>query len=75
VLSVDDVGHRVVVRRVVGERGGRPLMSDILGELTAFGPDELAVETATGPVLVPLGDVVAGKRIPPRPQPRPPKRG
>ena len=65
-LSADDIGHRVVVRRVVGERDGRPLMSDLLGDLTEFGPDGLVVDTEGGPVRVPLREVVAGKQIPPR---------
>lgn len=69
-LGADDVGHRVVVRRVVGVRDGRPLMSDMLGELTRFGGGELTVATEDGPVTVPLRRVVAGKRIPPRPRRR-----
>jgi hypothetical protein len=66
-LSADDIGHRVVVRRIVGERDGRPLLSDLLGDLTEFGPDGLVVATTAGPVRVPLKEVVAGKQIPPQP--------
>jgi hypothetical protein len=74
-LSADDIGHRVVVRRVVGEREGRPLMSDLLGQLTAFGAAELTVETRSGAVRVPLAEVVAGKRVPPAPPRRAPRSG
>ncbi len=69
-LSAADVGHRVVVRRVVGVRDGRPLMSDMLGELVRFGEGELTVATKDGPVTTPLHRVVAGKRIPPPPRRR-----
>jgi len=69
VLGPQDVGFRVVVRRVVGERDGRPQFSDVLGDLTAFGDGTLTVASRRGPVTVPLSDVVAGKRIPPRPVP------
>lgn len=65
-IGPQDVGHRVVVRRVVGVRDGRPLFSDILGELTGYGETELTVAAKLGPVTVPLDAVVAAKRIPPR---------
>ncbi|HLV57608.1 MAG TPA: GNAT family N-acetyltransferase [Natronosporangium sp.] len=65
-LSEDDLGHRVVVRRVAGRRGDRPLFTDVLGELTAVTATELTVATDAGPVRVPRAAVVAGKRIPPR---------
>mgnify|MGYP001257866394 CR=1 FL=1 len=65
-LSEEDLGHRVVVRRVAGRRGDRPLFTDVLGELTAVTPTELTVATDAGPVRVPRAAVVAGKRIPPR---------
>lgn len=55
-----------MVRRVVGERDGRPLMTDVLGELSRFGDHDLAVETKTGPMIVPFSEIVAAKRIPPR---------
>ena len=64
-LGRDDVGHRVVVRRVVGVRGERPLFTDILGELREYGDEDLAVETKRGLVRVPLAAIVAAKRIPP----------
>ncbi len=71
-LSPDDVGHRVVVRHVVGTRDGRPLMTDVLGELISYGRDHLIVASAAGPIRVPLGNVVAAKRVPPRPPRRTP---
>ncbi|MDX6274401.1 MAG: hypothetical protein QOJ92_1611, partial [Frankiales bacterium] len=46
-LDVHDVGHRVVVRRFAGERDGRPLFSDLLGELVTWG-DPAIVRTADG---------------------------
>ncbi len=61
-LSGTDVGHRVVVRRRVP--GG---LSDLLGVLSSWTTDGLTVETVVGPVAVPAGDVVAGKRVPARP--------
>jgi len=66
-LSVHDVGHRVVLRRTAGERDGRPLFADVLGELVTWG-DVVVVRTADGAeVAVPRTEVTAGKRIPPRP--------
>lgn len=66
-LGSDDVGHRVVVRRKVGSHGGRPLMSDALGTLTAVDDDTLTVATDAGPVTIALSDIIAAKRVPPRP--------
>jgi ribosomal protein S18 acetylase RimI-like enzyme len=71
VLSVHDVGHRVVLRRVAGERAGRPLYTDVLGELVTWG-DTVVVRTADGTdVTVPREAVAAAKRVPPRPARRP----
>ncbi len=72
------VGQRVVVRRIVpGEIGpsGGPALTDVLGVCTAWGePDGMVtVETDAGPVSFPVGLVVSGKPIPPRPQ-RPARR-
>lgn len=66
-LGQHDVGYRVVVRRVVGARHGRPLYSDALGELTELTDDHLTVVTARGPLRVPLTEVARAKRVPPRP--------
>jgi hypothetical protein len=70
-IGPDDLGHRVVVRRVVGSRDGRPVFRDLLGDLVAYGGGELTVRTAGGPVTVPFGEVAAGKRVPRRPARRP----
>ena len=70
-LNAHDVGSRVVVRRTVGERDGRPLFSDLLGELITWG-DDVVVRTADGvDVTVPRAEVAAGKRVPPKPARRP----
>jgi GNAT superfamily N-acetyltransferase len=69
-LSVHDVGSRVVLRRSAGVRDGRPVFSDVLGELLTWG-DIVVVRTADGTeVSVPRHEVAAGKRIPPRPERR-----
>jgi N-acetylglutamate synthase len=68
VLGPQDIGHRVVVRRVIGVRAGRPFMTDALGILTSITDTELTVETRTGPVTIARAAVVAAKRVPPPPQ-------
>lgn len=69
-LGIDDVGHRVVVRRFVEMREDRPVFTDVVGELVDWGVREITVVTRRGPVTVPIEAIVAGKRIPP---PRPPR--
>jgi ribosomal protein S18 acetylase RimI-like enzyme len=66
VLGPEDVGQRVVVRRIVGVRDNRPLYSDVLGELLEFGSGGLTVATPDGPLRVPHDRVGAAKRIPER---------
>lgn len=68
-LDSRDVGHRVVVRRIVGASHGRPLFADLLGVLLEFTDGSLTVRTSTGPVRVPLGEVHRAKRIPDRRRP------
>jgi ribosomal protein S18 acetylase RimI-like enzyme len=64
VLQECDVGHRVVVRRRVGERA----MTDLLGVLVAIDGDRVVVRAQDGEVhSLAATDVVAGKRVPPRP--------
>jgi N-acetylglutamate synthase len=70
VLGSSDVGHRVVVRRQVGHRHGRPLFTDALGELSSITDTDLTVVTRSGPVTIARTDVVAAKRVPPRPATR-----
>jgi N-acetylglutamate synthase len=66
-LGPQDVGFRVVVRRVVGVRDGRPLFTDVLGDLVTYAEDELTIDGKNGLESVPRAAIVAGKRIPPRP--------
>jgi ribosomal protein S18 acetylase RimI-like enzyme len=68
-LSGSDIGHRVVVRRVAGERDGRPVFTDLLGELLRLDAAELELRPDRDhdhPVIIPLPDVLAAKRVPPR---------
>jgi ribosomal protein S18 acetylase RimI-like enzyme len=67
------VGLRVVVRRLVpGETGpsGGPAMTDVLGTCTAWGEGVcVVVPDGAGsrePVIIPIGDIVSGKPVPPR---------
>ncbi len=68
------VGHRVVVRRVVpGETGpsGGPALTDLLGICVRWSDGECVVQPESGPaVTIPLGLIVSGKPVPPRPSPR-----
>jgi len=66
-LGRADVGHRVVVRRFVEMRDGRPVFTDVVGDLTAWDDQDITVVTRRGPVTVPIATIVAGKRIPARP--------
>ncbi len=63
-LGPDDVGHRVVVRRIVGVRDNRPIFSDALGELTGLDETEVTVRTKGGLVRVPTHEIVRAKRVP-----------
>ncbi len=67
-IGPHDIGHRVVVRRTAGQRDGRPVYTDVLGTLTDFA-DEATVQTRAGEVRVPVGQIVAAKRIPPPTRP------
>jgi N-acetylglutamate synthase len=64
VLRRQDVGHRVVVRRIVGVSQNRPLFSDALGELVELTETDLTLATANGTLRVPLRDVHRAKRVP-----------
>ncbi|WP_226921635.1 putative acetyltransferase [Georgenia subflava] len=67
------VGERVVVRYRLEEAddptGGRPRLSDALGDLVAVRADGVVVRTRRGDVHVPAGAMVTGKRVPPPPDP------
>jgi N-acetylglutamate synthase len=59
------VGSRVALRHRVGERDGRPLLTDAVGELSTAGPDAVVVQTRRGPVRVARAAVVAVRAVPP----------
>lgn len=63
-LRRQDVGHRVVVRRIVGVSGNRPLFTDALGDLVELTETELTIATAKGTVRVPLSEVHRARRVP-----------
>jgi GNAT superfamily N-acetyltransferase len=65
VLRQQDVGHRVVVRRIVGVTGERTLFTDALGELVDLTETDLTIATDKGTVRVPLREVHRAKRVPP----------
>lgn len=66
VLAEVAIGERVVVRALVDEGA-----QDALGDLVARTPDTVTIDTRRGLVAVALADVVAAKRVPPPPAPRP----
>lgn len=68
-LRPQDVGFRVVVRRVAEIRAGRTLYSDALGELVELTETDLTLHTQTGPLRIPLTSVHRAKRIPPSRRP------
>lgn len=57
------VGTRVVVRRRLPDG----MLSDVVGDLVAVDDAALTVRARQGDVVIELGDVVAGKPVPPRP--------
>ncbi|MFI5889274.1 GNAT family N-acetyltransferase [Actinoplanes sp. NPDC051513] len=63
-LRRQDVGHRVVVRRIVGVSQERTLYSDALGELVDLTETELTIATEKGTLRVPLHEVHRAKRVP-----------
>lgn len=68
-LRRQDVGHRVVVRRIVGLRENRPVFSDALGELVELTETDLTLATPKGALRVPLTEVHRAKRVPPARRP------
>ncbi|MEU5905825.1 GNAT family N-acetyltransferase [Micromonospora sp. NPDC047527] len=68
-LRQQDVGHRIVVRRIVGIRDGRPFFSDALGELVELSETHLTLATAQGYLRVPVAQVHRAKRVPPTRRP------
>ena len=63
-LRRQDVGHRVVVRRIVGVSRDRTLYTDALGELVALTETDLTIATDKGTLRVPLREVHRAKRVP-----------
>ncbi|RKR88480.1 acetyltransferase (GNAT) family protein [Micromonospora pisi] len=63
-LRRQDLGHRVVVRRIVGVRDDRPLFTDALGELVELTETHLTLATERGKLRVPLDEVHRAKRVP-----------
>ncbi|MDT5040162.1 MAG: N-acetylglutamate synthase [Actinoplanes sp.] len=68
-LRRQDVGHRVVVRRIVGVSQDRPLFTDALGELVELTETDLTLATDRGTLRVPLREVHRAKRVPPARRP------
>ncbi|MFG1989221.1 GNAT family N-acetyltransferase [Actinoplanes sp. NPDC048988] len=68
-LRRQDVGHRVVVRRIVGVTPDRTLYTDALGELVDLTDTDLTIATDKGTVKVPLREVHRAKRVPPARRP------
>ncbi len=64
-LKEQDLGQRMVVRRIVAVREGRPLFSDTLGDLIALDETHLTIRTRTGEVRIARADVHRAKRVPP----------
>lgn len=69
-LRRQDVGHRVVVRRIVGISQDRPLFTDALGELVDITETHLTIATGGDTLRVPLGEVHRAKRVPAARRPR-----
>ncbi|MFU8851585.1 GNAT family N-acetyltransferase [Micromonospora sp. SL1-18] len=68
-LRQQDVGHRIVVRRIVGIREGRPVFSDALGDLVELSETHITLTTDQGRLRVPVGEVHRAKRVPPARRP------
>jgi ribosomal protein S18 acetylase RimI-like enzyme len=66
------VGARVALRHRIGERDGRPLFTDAVGELATDDAGTVVVQTRRGPVRVARSAVVAVRAVPPAPPRRAP---
>ncbi|WP_300010236.1 GNAT family N-acetyltransferase [Pseudonocardia sp.] len=65
--GLEDVdGRRASVRYRIGDRHGRPLYTDAVGELTVDG-DTVTVDTRRGTVRIARATVVAVRAVPPAP--------
>ncbi|NES15342.1 MULTISPECIES: GNAT family N-acetyltransferase [Micromonospora] len=63
-LRQQDVGHRIVVRRIVGIREGRPLFTDALGDLIELSESHITLATDRGRLRVPIGEIHRARRVP-----------
>src|SRR3954452_17855836 len=66
VLGPEDLGHRVVVRQIIGVCDNRPIYADLLGELLDATETQVTVRSADGPVTVARTAIAGAKRIPDR---------
>ncbi|HET9140933.1 GNAT family N-acetyltransferase, cg3035/Rv0428c family, partial [Actinophytocola sp.] len=65
-MTADLLGHRVVLRRRVGSRDGRPVFADILGRLTEVADDAVVIRRDDGTmVTVPAAEVHRLRPVPP----------
>jgi N-acetylglutamate synthase len=71
-IPAELMGARVALRHRIGERDGRPLHTDAVGDLRADGPAAVVVQTRRGPVRVQRAAVVAVRAVPPAPARRAP---
>jgi N-acetylglutamate synthase len=70
-LTPEDVGRRVVVRRILGEEGGRTVYGDVVGALESWSEGHLSIRRRDGSLVeVSEGSVVAGKIVPAEPPKR-----
>lgn len=58
-------GRRIVVRRVVADGSNGPVYVDVLGDLVALDPAEIAVETRRGRVVVPRAEIATARLVVP----------
>lgn len=68
-LGPHDIGRRVVVRRIAGQRDNRPLFTDLLGHLVAYSETDLTIRTRTGSHRVPHLEIALAKTVPDKRRP------
>ncbi len=70
-ITAEDVGSRVSVRSRIGEDADGPTFSDTLGVLEEWAHGTLRIRRRDGSLAeVPEATMVAGKTLPPPPEPR-----
>lgn len=66
VVTYGMIGQRVVLRRVAGQRDGRPVYSDLLGILVSVGAESVQVRRDDGRLeTIPIGHVHRLRPVPP----------